>query len=253
MLIKSKSLKGFNLNALDGEIGSVKEFFFDDKFWTVRYLVVDTGNWFNSNKVLISPYLIGSVDYESELINVNLTKQQVADSPAYDSEKPVSAEYEDLYSRYYGTPLYWGGTMMWGAYSYLDRDRDNWKQHVDTENSWTPNLRSSKEVIGYNIQATDGEIGHVEDFIINDDTWTMRYFIIDTKNWLPGKNVLIATQWIERISWSESKVHVDLSRETIKHVPEYDEDEVLSRDYENTLHRHYNREGYWVGSREYSH
>ncbi len=253
MLIKSKSLKGYKINAMDADIGRVKEFFFDDRFWTIRYLVVETGNWFNSKQVLISPYFIQTVDYESELVNVNLTKQQVADSPAYDSDLPVSRQYEEEYTIYYGTPYYWGSTNMWGSYPYIIRDRELWKRDENKENSWNPNLRSSKEVLDYDFQAIDGEIGHVDDFIINDDTWTIRYLVLDTKSWLPGRKVLISTEWIDRISYDESKVFVDLSRETIRNVPEYNEDEVLTREHENVLHQHFNRQGYWVDTPAYSH
>lgn len=256
MLIKAKTLKGFKLNGIDGEVGSVKEFFFDDKFWTIRYLVANTGNWFTNKQVLISPYLIQSVDYESEHVNVNLSKQQIKDSPSYENDLPVSRQYEESYASYYGTPFYWGGVNMWGAYPYLERNREKWNISESFQESWEPNLRSTKDVSGHDFQATDGEIGHVDDFIINDETWTIRYLILDTNNWLPGKKVLISTQWIDSISWEDSKVYVNLSRETINKVPEYDEDMVLTRDYEAQLHRHYNREGYWFNEpvmSDYSH
>ena len=122
----------------------------------------------------------------------------------------------------------------------------NGKNPLKSEKAWDPHLRSTHDVSGYHIQATDGEIGHVEDFIIDDETWAIRYLIIDTRNWWPGKKVLISPQWIERVSWSESKVFVNLSRETIKQSPEYTEESLLTRDYETGLHRHYNRQGYWV-------
>jgi hypothetical protein len=256
MLIKAKSLKGYKLNGIDGEVGSVSEFFFDEKFWTIRYLIANTGNWFTNRKVLISPYLIQSVDYDSELVNINLSKQQIKDSPEYDSDQPVSRQYEKSYTDYYGTPAYWGGINMWGANSYLERDREKWSDNSDFTESWESNLRSTKDVTGHDFEATDGEIGHVDDFIINDDTWTIRYLVLDTNTWLPGKKILISTQWIDRISWDDEKVHLNLSRETIKHVPEYDEDMVISRDYENQLHHHYNREGYWASESvvsDYSH
>lgn len=256
MLIKAKSLKGYKLNGVDGDVGSVKEFFFDDKFWTIRYLVANTGNWFTNKQVLISPYLIQSVDYESELVNVNLSKQQIKDSPEYESDKPVSRQFEETYADYYGTPVYWGGAYMWGENAFLERDRERWSTRNDYQESWDSNLRSTKDVTGHNFQALDGEIGEVDDFIINDDTWTIRYLILDTNSWLPGKKILISTQWIDRISWDEQKVYVNLSRETIKHVPEYDEDLVISREYENQLHNHYNREGYWISESamsDYSH
>ncbi|NJK93837.1 MAG: PRC-barrel domain containing protein [Bacteroidales bacterium] len=256
MLIKTKTLKGYKLNGIDGEIGKVKEFYFDDKYWTVRYLVAETGNWFTNRPVLISPYFITSVDYSSELVNIDLPKQRIYDSPSWDDDKPISRQFEESYNTYYGTPVYWAGANMWGAHPYLIRDKEKWGADTNRENNWDPDLRSSKEVSGYNFEATDGEIGHVEDFVINDENWAIRYLVLDTKNWLPGKKVLISTQWIDRISWDQSKVFVGLTRETIKHVPEYDEDEVISRDYESKLHQHYNREGYWVGEtniREYSH
>jgi uncharacterized protein YrrD len=252
MLIKAKTLKGYNLNGIDGEIGKVKEMYFDDKFWTIRYLVVTTGNWFTGKDVLISPYFIQSVDRDAELVHVDLTKQQIADSPSAESDKPVSRQYERTHINYYGTPVYWGGVSTWGMYPTAIRDRSLWNDEIDEANSWDPNLRSSKEVSGYNFQAVDGEIGYVHDFIINDDTWTIHYLVLDTSKWLPGEKILISTEWIERISWDNAKVYLDLSRETIKNVPEYDEDQVLSRDYETRLHQHYNRKGYWIGDPAYS-
>ena len=99
---------------------------------------------------------------------------------------------------------------------------------------------------GYNIQAADGEIGHVEDFIIDDETWAIRYLIIDTRNWWPGKKVLVSPQWIERVSWGESKVFVNLPLETIKQSPEYTEESLLTREDENRLHLHYHLQGYWI-------
>ena len=108
-------------------------------------------------------------------------------------------------------------------------------------------MRSTHSVMGYHVQATDGEIGHVEDFVIDDETWTIRYLIVGTRNWWPGKKVLVAPQWIQRVSWSESKVFINLSRETIQQSPEYTEESLLTREYETILHRHYDRSVYWVG------
>ncbi len=95
-------------------------------------------------------------------------------------------------------------------------------------------------------QATDGQIGHVEDFIIDDETWAIRYLIIDTQNWLPGKKVLLSPRWIESVSWDESKVFVSISRKAVEQSPEYTEESLLTREYETGLHKHYNRQGYWV-------
>lgn len=246
MLHKAKTLKGYKLHGLDGEIGKVKEFYFDDHHWTIRYLVADTGNWLVGRQVLISPYALVSVNKAEQYIDVNLTKKQIEESPSLDSDKPVSRQFEEIYHGYFGYPMYWGSSFMWGYYPYIERNRDKWKVPAKTEKAWDPNLRSTKEVSGYNIQATDGDIGHVEDFIADDETWAIRYLVIDIQNWLPGKKVLVSPKWIERINWSESKVFVNITREAIKLSPEYTDESQLTRDYETELHRHYNREGYWA-------
>jgi uncharacterized protein YrrD len=246
MLSKAKTLKGYKLDSLDGEIGKVKEFYFDDQHWTIRYLVADTGNWLTGRQVLISPYAMGAVIPEEQQIAIDLTKKQIKDSPSLDSDKPVSRQFEEAYYGYYGWPMYWNGPYVWGPYPYLVRDPEEWKQLTQGGKAWDSHLRSTHEVSGYHIDAADGEIGHVEDFIIDDETWAIRYLIIDTRNWWPGKQVLVSPQWIERVSWSESKVFVNLPRETVKQSPEYTEESLLTRDYEIELHRHYSRQGYWV-------
>jgi uncharacterized protein YrrD len=223
MLNKAKTLKGYKLNSRDGEMGKVKEFYFDDQHWTTRYLVADTGNWLTGRQVLISPYALVAVLADKQLITVDLTKQQIEDSPSLDSDKPVSRQFEEAYYGYYGWPMYWSGPYMWGSYQHLVRDRNQWTVSTQGDKAWDPHLRSTHAVTGHHIQAADGEIGHVDDFIIDDETWAIRYLIIDTRNWWPGKKVLVSPQWIERVSWSESKVFVNLSRETIKQSPEYTE------------------------------
>jgi hypothetical protein len=246
MLSKAKTLKGYSLQNTDGEtIGKVKEFYFDDRYWTVRYLVAHTGNWLTGRQVLISPYALIAVNSDHQNIVVDLSKKQIEGSPSLDSDKPVSRQFEESYGGYYGWPPYWGGPYMWGAYPYPVRDRQKWKASARGEKAWDAHLRSMHAVAGYNIQAADGEIGHVEDFIIDDETWAIRYLIIDTRNWWPGKRVLVSPQWIERVSWNESKVFVNLSREAVKQSQEYTEAALLTRDYETKLHGHYNRQGYW--------
>ena len=248
MLNKAKTLTGYRLDSLDGEIGRVEEFYFDDQHWAIRYLVADTGGWLTGRQVLISPYALVAVSKEEQHIAIDLTKKQIEDSPSLSSDKPVSRQFELSYYGYYGYPMYWAGPYMWGPYSYLERDGEKWKEPSRAEQaSWDPHLRSTHDVSGYHIQAADGEIGHVEDFIIDDETWAIRYLIIDTRNWWPGKKVLVSPQWIERVSWDESKVFVNLTLATIKQSPEYTEESLLTRDYETGLHRHYERQGYWMG------
>jgi hypothetical protein len=251
MLSKVKTLRGYKLDSLDGEIGGVKEFYFDDQHWTIRYLVADTGNWVPGRQVLISPHALVAASKVERHIAVDLTRKQIEDSPPLSSEKPVSRQFEDAYYGYYGWPVYWAGPYMWGAYPYIVRtgiERDEGEGGgggAPDEKAWDPHLRSTQAVTGYHIEAEDGTIGHVDDFIIDDETWAIRYIVIDTKNWWPGKKVLISPRWIERVGWDESKVFVNLSRAAIKQAPEYSEAAMLTREYEAGLHGHYKRPGYW--------
>jgi hypothetical protein len=274
MLNKATTLKGYTLHSLDGEIGRVKEFYFDDRHWTIRYLVADTGNWLSGRQVLISPHALGSVMSQEQSIAVNLTRQQIEGSPSLDSDKPVSRQYEQMYYRHYGWPLYWGGPYMWGTSGYpgimpdiglvrpssqgglidydslgappvFEQTADTLRDSTEAKSTGDPYLRSINNVRGHQIQATDGSIGHIDDYIIDDETWAIRYLIVDTVNWWPGKKVLVAARWIERVSWDDSKVFINLSRAAIKQSPEYTDESLLTRDYEIRLHQHYERQGYW--------
>jgi len=246
MLSKVKILEGYKLDSLDGEIGKVKEFYFDDRHWTIRYLVANTGTWLIGRQVLISPYALSAINNPERSIAIDLTKDQIKASPSLDTDKPVSLQFEQDSCGYYGWPTYWYGPCSWGDYPYLERDRVKWGQFKPSGKAWDHHLRSTHAVSGYNIHALDGDLGRVEDFIVDDETWAIRYLIIDTGTWWPGKKVLVSPQWIERVSWSQSRVFVNLSRQAIKESPEYTEESLLTRDYEIGLHGHYNRKGYWV-------
>jgi uncharacterized protein YrrD len=245
MLNKAKELKGYSLLSLEGKIGKVKEFYFDDEYWTIRYLVADTGNWLTGRQVLISPHALVTVMSKEREIAIDLTKAQIKDSPPLDSDEPVSRQYEEDYHAYYGWPMYWDGPYMWGLYPYIVRDGEQSEACNPGGKMWDAHLRSTHDVSGHSIQATDGEIGHVDDFIIDDETWAIRYLIIDTQKWLPGKKVLVSPLWIERVGWTDSTVFVNLTREAVRQSPEYTEGSLPTRDYEAGLHRHYNRHGYW--------
>ena len=246
MLTQAKTLEGFKLFSLDGEIGNIKDFYFDDQHWAIRYLVLDTGNWLISRKVLISPYSLTSIDEKNEIIFIDSTKEQIENSPSINSENQISQQFESDYYGFYGFPTYWGGPYMWGPSPYIVRDRNLWKKFANGEQAWNPHLRSTREVSGYGIHATDGEIGHVVDFIIDDETWAIRYLVIDTQNWWPGKKVLVSPLWIERVNWEESQILFKISRTTIKEAPEYIEEAMLSREYEIRLNQHYDHQGYWI-------
>lgn len=246
MLYKAKNLEGYQLLSHDGAVGKVKDFYFDDKHWTVRYLVADTAYWLAGRKVLISPYALQNVNKIEQSIVVDLSKNQIENSPSWDCDKPVSRQYEELYHQHYGWPLYWKGPSIWGESPIIDRVRNESKEVNLGGKAWDHHLRSTDVVSGYDIQAADGYIGHIQDFIIDDATWTIRYLIVDTQNWLPGKKVLISPLWIESVNWDSSKVVVKINREAIKISPEYTDETLMNRNYEAKLHGHYNCQGYWV-------
>lgn len=245
MLYSANQLKGYKLNSLDGDIGKAKEFYFDDKHWTVRYLVADSGNWLFGRTVLLSPYSLVSVKLGLEEIEVALSKKQIEGSPALESDKPVSLQYEESYYGYYGWPQYWAGPNSWGPYPYATRDSEKWKEFGNGGKKWDRHLRSTREVEGYHVQATDGSIGHISDFIIDDETWAIRYLVVNTHNWLPGRKTIVSPLWTTRVSWVEKKVYFDLTKATIEQSPELTKDALITRDYESRLAGFYNRNGYW--------
>lgn len=253
MLRSVRNLHGSTLHAEDGEIGRVQQVFFDDEAWGIRYLVVKTGSWLLGREVLISPLSVTRIDDDADSIEVRLSQQQIRNSPDIDTHKPVSRQNELDYFGYYGYAPYWGGPYMTDSSEYpiftpippAPEDRRRAAQEVEVRPE-DLHLRSSDNVRGYQIHATDGSIGHVADYIFDDETWTIRYLVVDTRKWWPGgKTMLIATPWIEDIDWAESEVHVTLSRDAIRNSPEYDEAIAISRDYETTLHEFYGKQGYW--------
>ena len=246
MLDSANELKGYALQSLDGELGRAEEFLFDDEYWTIRYLVAETGDWIPDRQVLISPYAISGINREARHIAIDLSRQRILDSPPLSSDEPVSRQYEESFYGYFQWPMYWGGGNMWGAYPNLTRDHGKSPTPAPAIKQWDAHLRSTRDSTGHHLQARDGEIGHVHDFIVDDETWAIRYLVIDTRNWWPGKKVLIAPQWIDRVSWSESKVFVHLNRDMIKEAPEYSGDTPITRDFETLLHAHYQQPGYWL-------
>jgi len=237
------------LLAEDGEIGRCKDFLFDDEKWTIRYMVADTRKWLPGRKVLISPMSLGEPNWSTQRFQVELTRRQIEESPPLDEDAPVSRQYEILYGKYFGTPSYWGGTNIWGDLpnpSLLRAEHD--KLATDFKNLEDPEekkLRSVYEVTGYHIQATDGEIGHIGDFVVDDGMWALRYVVVNTRNWLPGRMVLVSPQWAKTLDWSEKKLWVDLTTESIKNSPEYNPLAPIDRQYERALHDHYGQRFYW--------
>jgi hypothetical protein len=215
MLEKASTLKGYTLNSLDGEIGKVGDFFFDDRYWTVRYLLADTAGWLSGRQALISPDSLSSATGGSHRLSVELTKEKIKESPYLEPGTPVSQQLENSRFGYFGWPMYY------------------------------PHLRSTKEMSACNLAASDGEIGQVQDLLIDSGTWTIRYLVVDTRSSSDAKFVVVAPASIDRVSWKDAKVFTTLSRAALKPAPEYKAESPPTRDYEERLHRHYRRPGYW--------
>jgi hypothetical protein len=242
-----KDIRGYVLNAQDGEIGKCHDFLFDDQNWTIRYVVASTMKWLPGRKVLISPISVGDADGTTRRLNVGLTKEQIKQAPPLDTDAPVSRQYEIAFNKYHDWAHYWEGASVWGAHLYPRMlMRPGQASTVLDTGDDDPHLRSSREVTGYTIQAADTEIGHVEDFIVDMDTWIIRYMVIDTKNWMPAsKNVLVSPNWIDLVDWKRSRVMVDLTSDQIKNSPVYDPALPINREYEVQLYDFYGRPYYW--------
>jgi PRC-barrel domain len=238
-------LTGYRINAKDGELGKVVEFYFDDLTWSIRYLVVETGNWLLEKKVLIPHAALSFTDWKSKSFQVNLTMDQVRNSPDFESEKTVSRQHEMELFQYYAFPFYWEDGFYIQGVGMLPIIPNMRKKSIKEQDESAlqlnedPHLRSTKKVKGYYINANDGEIGHLQDYIVDDEKWNICFLVVDTNNWLPGRKVLISPYWINRIDWDESKVFVNLSMDSIKKSPEFDSEQPVGKDYGKVLFNHY--------------
>lgn len=249
MLRNASAIHGYAVAASDGRLGTVSDFLFDDASWLVRWLVVDTGTWLSGRKVLLPPSVLGHLDAKKEEFAVRLTKQQVKDSPDIKTDRPVSRQFETYIYDYYGWRPYWGGGLYMGAYGFgggamapipypgsMRRAEDIAAAQISDDD---PYLRSIEAVTGYHIHANDGEIGHVEDFLVEDADWSIHYLAIDTKNWWPGKKVLISPRSVRDIDWTNNLVNLNADRQKVRDSPAYDPSMPVDRTYENHFHEHY--------------
>jgi uncharacterized protein YrrD len=218
-----KDLRGDDIVARDGRLGAIDDVYFDDERWALRYLVVDTGNWLSSHLVLISPASVSGVGLNE--VQVDLTRRQVEQAPGAETEQPVSRLYEEAHAAYYGYPYYWVGPSLWGAdamplsHPALDpgatpegREKMQQAEQAAVES----HLRSSAEIVGYRVEAADGELGHVDDFVFDDQSWAIADLLIDTRSWLPGGKVRVPPSAVEDIDWSGRRVKVRMTREALR-------------------------------------
>lgn len=249
MLIHASAIKGYAIAASDGEIGTVSDLLFDDVSWRVRWLVVETGTWLAGRKVLLPASTLGHADAIRREFTAKLTVQQVKDSPNVDTERPVSRQVESSIYGHYGWYPYWGYGLYTGSYGYgsvmgspffgpssqptEDEARETQRNRDD------PHLRSIAAVEGYHIHATDGEIGHVEDMLVEEADWSIRYLVVDTKNWWPGKRVLVSPRSAHEVSWTDRTIDINVNREAVRSSPGYDATTEVDRDYEQRFNSYY--------------
>lgn len=266
MIRNAKTIEECELRARDETVGTVKDLYFDDEKWHVRYFVVDTGSWLTGRTVLMASGVITSTDWDQRLLAVNLTQEQVRNSPHVDTHRPVSRQHETSLHDYYGWPYYWGAPALGTGYvapiapaaaasaAAIRPSRPSGAEFGEErgasggaasrpapESEADSHLRSAHVVRGYHIEATDGSIGHVEDLMIDDATWAILYILVDTRNWWPGKKVVVSPAEVRAIHWANSTMAVDLSREAIKSSPEFDPSRPVTADYTDRLEAHYRR------------
>ena len=248
MLRSLQDLEDYTIGAVDGDVGELKDLYFDDAAWVIRYLLVETGSWLSSRKVLISPRSIQQPEWGSHNLPVSVDKQHIENSPPIDTDQPIYRHHEIQHLSYYGYSSYWsepGGLPQQGADDERQAPQEQTKQTPLPPQDNDLRLRSCKAIIGYHIKALDGEIGHVESVLINEDTWAVQYLVVNTSNWWLGHCVLIAPEWIDEVSWHDKTISLDLERAAVRASPAYEPSEQLSRDGEQSLYDHYERVGYW--------
>ena len=245
MFVKASTIKGYAVAAQDGPVGVIADLLFDDATWLVRWVVVDTGTWLSSRKVLLPPSALGHLNGDTKEFSVRLTRKEVKDSPDVDADKPVSRQMESGIYDYFGWSPYWGTGFNMGGYGFMpppiaeSASPGCWERDDGLASCGDAHLRSATAITGYHIHARDGEIGHVEDFLLADGDWSIRYLIVDTKNWWPGKSVLVSPILAIEIDWMDRLVNLDASRQSIKDAPAYDASTMVDRIYERNYHGHY--------------
>ncbi len=245
MMRSVQSLTGYSILASDGEIGKVHDMYFDDQTWEIRYVIIRTGTWISRHQVLLSPVVFTKTQWKEMGIETLLSREQVEKSPDIETDKPVSRQNEILLHSYYGWPYYWQGATPTDIPPPIlppDAQADEHDHDLDSANH---HLRSCNEILNYAIHATDGDLGYVDDFIIDDKAWIIQYLVVNTGHWLPERKVLMAPRWINHISWSESSVHVEMSKDSVRNSPEFDPREPVNREYEVRLYDYYGRPKYW--------
>ena len=223
------NLIGLKVGAVDGEIGKVADFYFDDKTWTIRYLVVHTGSWLFGRKVLISTSVLEKQFWQTGVFPVNLTMEQIGNSPDIDMQSPVTRKHEIELQGYYQWQNYWATSMLGGNIwetniqvpNIPEESKEQHEEPPPKADSSGARLRSAMQVMGYRLHATDEEIGYVDDYLVDDDSWQIHFLVLDIRKWLDSRKVLIPSSRIREVGWENNEIFADLSSEAIRNSPEH--------------------------------
>jgi sirohydrochlorin ferrochelatase len=253
MLRSVHELTNYVLSALDGEIGRCKDFLFDSERWALRYLIADTGKWIPRRKVLVSPVSLGHANHAERRLHVHLTRAEIEAAPPLGDGEPITRSHEVAFARHYGFPFYWAGASLWGfaATPYELRQPEDSRAPEPSGRAFPPrssddlerdsNIYSVGEVLGFRVAATDGDLGGISDFIVDDDTWALDYVVVDTHPFWPGRRVLLAPSWIRSLDWHTKRAAVDLTRKQVEGSPPFDPAMPVNRRYEERLYDYYGR------------
>ena len=243
MLRSLNQLIGYTVRASDGPIGHVHEFYFDDHSWGIRYMVADIGKWIKGRKVLLAPAAFEQPVWDERTFPVAVTKAQVEGSPDIDTDQPIVRQIQARLHRHYGWEMYFAEEgLMGGASPEISIQEENANKNGKP---FDPHLRTTRVVTGHHVEATDGLIGHVSDFIADDEKWVIRYLVVDTRHLLPRKQVLLVPSWTRHISWEAHTIYVDLSRAQIGNGPSFDSAAPVNRQVEERVYDYYGRPKYW--------
>lgn len=250
MIHSITGLRGFTIHATDGEIGKFEDCYFDDEKWTVRYLVIRTGSWLFGKEVLLSPIVVQRVDFEHKEIICKIDSKQVENSPSVETEKPISKQQEQEFSRYFGYPVYWGGAGFWGdamhpGALFFPPEEEEQAEKSEGGAEMNHHLRSVSEVCGYRVWTKEEKIGKVEDFHFDSGKWIIRYIEVHTGGIINSKEVLFSPRWVTKVDWAQAEVTVGLDKEKVKNAPAYHADKAITREYEEELFSYYGVGKYW--------
>lgn len=206
--ISLKQLLGYKISAIDGEIGKVKEFYFDETSWTVRYIIVETGSLFFGRKVMISTQAIIDAQWETEHFLTNMTIQQIENSPKVDDGKQLTRGQEILLNQHYNWKSYWDASIQ---------------KIADGSNSY---LVHANDLTGYQLIASDGQVGNIKDLIVAKASWKINSIVIDAFKTSPAKEILLSPKWIKEINADRSAAVSDHTTAEIKSNPAYNPERV---------------------------